>query len=43
METGEEYLGNQEPHETFSEILRSRVSSGKIGQWKKTKRRYINE
>jgi hypothetical protein len=39
METGEEYLGDHEPHEKFSEILRSRVSSGKIGQWKKTKRR----
>jgi len=43
METGEEYFGNQEPHETFSEILRSRVSSGKIGQWKKIKRRQIHD
>jgi hypothetical protein len=39
METGQEYIGNQYPHETFSEVLRSKVFNGKIGQWKKIKGR----
>jgi hypothetical protein len=43
METGQEYIGNQDAHETFSEVLRSKVSSGKIGQWKKIKRRFNHE
>lgn len=37
METGQEYIGNKDAHETFSEVLRSKVSNGKIGQWKKIK------
>ena len=37
METGQEYVGNSIPHPVFSEILKQRVSIGKIGQWKKTK------
>ena len=43
METGQEYIGNQDSHETFAEVLRSKVSNGKIGQWKKIKRRNNNE
>jgi hypothetical protein len=43
METGQEYIGNQDPHETFSEVLRSKVFNGKIGQWKKIKGRIKNE
>jgi hypothetical protein len=43
METGQEYIGNQDSHETFSEVLRSKVFNGKIGQWKKIKRRNNNE
>lgn len=39
METGQEYVGNSIPHPVFSEILKQRVSIGKIGQWKKTKGR----
>lgn len=39
METGQEYIGIQTPHETFAEILRNKVSAGKIGQWKKIKGR----
>lgn len=42
METGQEYIGNQNSHETFAEVLRSKVSNGKIGQWKKIKRRVKN-
>lgn len=36
LETGEEYLGS-EIGTNFAEILRSKVSSGKIGTWVKTK------
>jgi hypothetical protein len=43
METGQEYIGNQNSHEIFSELLRSKVSSGKIGQWEKIKRRFNHE
>lgn len=39
METGQEYIGDPIPHSTFAEILRQKVSIGKIGQWKKTKGR----
>lgn len=42
METGQEYIGNENAHEIFSEVLRSKVFSGKIGQWKKIKRRVKN-
>ena len=37
METGQEYIGNENPHPTFSEILRGKVHSGKIGTWIKIK------
>jgi hypothetical protein len=36
LETGEEYLGS-EIGTNFAEILRSKVSDGKIGTWVKTK------
>ena len=36
LETGEEYLGS-EIGTNFAEILRSKVSTGKIGTWVKTK------
>jgi hypothetical protein len=36
LETGEEYLGS-EIGTAFAEILRSKVSNGKIGTWVKTK------
>jgi hypothetical protein len=36
LETGEEYLGS-EIGTGFAEILRSKVSIGKIGTWVKTK------
>ena len=36
LETGEEYLGS-EIGTGFAEILRTKVSSGKIGTWVKTK------
>lgn len=36
METGEEYLGS-EIITDFAETLRSKVSTGKIGTWVKTK------
>jgi hypothetical protein len=39
LETGQEYLGSEITHGTFGEILRSKVSTGKIGSWLKTKRR----
>jgi hypothetical protein len=42
METGQEYIGNQDSHETFSEVLRSKVFNGKIGQWQKIKGRIKN-
>lgn len=41
METGQEYVGIKIPHETFAEILRNKVSTGNIGQWKKIKGRVI--
>lgn len=43
METGQEYIGCPIPHEPFSETLRSKVSSGKIGTWTKIKGRVKNE
>lgn len=42
METGQEYIGCQTPHEPFSEILRIKVSSGKIGTWTKIKGKISN-
>jgi hypothetical protein len=36
LETGEEYLGS-EIGTNFAEVLRSKVSNGKIGTWVKTK------
>ena len=36
LETGEEYLGS-EIGTSFAEVLRSKVNSGKIGTWVKTK------
>ena len=36
LETGEEYLGS-EVETGFAEILREKVSKGKIGTWIKTK------
>jgi hypothetical protein len=41
METGQEYIGIESPHETFAEILRKKVTIGKIGQWKKIKGRVV--
>ena len=39
METGQEYIGSDIAHETFAEILRSKVSNGKVGSWSKIKGR----
>jgi hypothetical protein len=36
LETGEEYLGS-EISTDFAEVLRAKVSNGKIGTWVKTK------
>ena len=43
METGQEYIGCSQPHDPFSEILRGKVVSGKIGTWTKIKGRSKNE
>jgi hypothetical protein len=42
LETGQEYLGSDISHETFGEILRTKVAKSKIGSWFKTKGRAIN-
>ena len=42
LETGQEYLGSEISHETFGEILRTKVAKCKIGSWFKTKGRVIN-
>ncbi len=42
LETGQEYLGSDISHESFAELLRSKVSYSKIGSWFKTKGRVIN-
>ena len=39
LETGQEYLGSEIYHETFGELLRSKVAKSKIGSWFKTKGR----
>jgi len=41
LETGQEYLGSEIYHETFGEILRSKVAQSKIGSWFKTKGKII--
>lgn len=43
METGQEYIGCGQPHIPFSEILREKVVSGKIGTWTKIKGKSKNE
>jgi hypothetical protein len=42
LETGQEYLGSEISHETFGELLRSKVAKSKIGSWFKTKGRVNN-
>jgi len=39
LETGQEYIGSEITHASFGELLRTKVSNGKIGSWLKTKRR----
>jgi len=41
LETGQEYLGSDISHETFGELLRTKVAKGWIGSWFKTKGRVI--
>lgn len=43
LETGQEYLGSDISHETFGELLRTKVSKSKIGSWFKTKGRVRND
>jgi hypothetical protein len=43
METGEEYLGSDISHPTFSTLLKQKVSKGHVGSWKKIKFRINNE
>lgn len=42
LETGQEYLGSEISHDTFGELLRTKVSYSKIGSWFKTKGRVNN-
>jgi hypothetical protein len=42
LETGQEYLGSEISHETFAELLRTKVAKSKIGSWFKTKGRVTN-
>lgn len=42
LETGQEYLGSEISHETFGELLRTKVAKSKIGSWFKTKGRVRN-
>lgn len=39
METGQEYIGSQVPHNVFAEVLREKVKGGIIGSWFKIKGR----
>ena len=39
LETGQEYIGSEITHATFGEILRNKVTNGKIGSCYKTKRK----
>lgn len=41
LETGQEYLGSEISHDTFGELLRSKVAKSKIGSWLKTKGRVV--
>lgn len=41
LETGQEYLGSEISHDTFGELLRSKVAKSKIGSWFKTKGRVV--
>jgi hypothetical protein len=41
LETGQEYLGSDIYHETFGELLRTKVAKAKIGSWFKIKGRVI--
>jgi len=43
LETGQEYLGSDISHETFGEILRTKVSKSKIGSWFKIKGKVIKD
>jgi hypothetical protein len=43
LETGQEYLGSDVSHETFGEILRTKVAKSKIGSWFKTKGKVIKD
>ena len=43
LETGQEYLGSEISHETFGELLRTKVAKSKIGSWFKTKGRVRND
>jgi hypothetical protein len=43
LETGQEYLGSDISHETFGEILRTKVAKSKIGSWFKTKGKVIKD
>lgn len=43
METGQEYIGSEIPHDSFAEILREKVKNGKIGSWKKIKWKKKND
>ena len=42
LETGQEYLGSDISHDTFGELLRTKVAKSKIGSWFKTKGRVRN-
>lgn len=43
LETGQEYLGSEISHETFGELLRTKVAKSKIGSWFKTKGKTRND
>lgn len=43
LETGQEYLGSEISHDTFGELLRTKVAKSKIGSWFKTKGRTKND
>lgn len=42
LETGQEYFGSDISHDTFGELLRTKVAKSKIGSWFKTKGRVRN-
>lgn len=42
METGQEYIGDKQPHPVFAEILKNKVLNGSIGQWIKIKGKSSN-